>query len=67
MLEVARQHGFLFDTVQVPLNVMDAHYRSFGRLVLPDLVKHEIGGGASIGLGTILLILLLAYLLGLFR
>jgi aryl-alcohol dehydrogenase-like predicted oxidoreductase len=43
MLEVARQHGFLFDTVQMPLNVMDAHYRSFGRLVLPDLVKHEIG------------------------
>jgi aryl-alcohol dehydrogenase-like predicted oxidoreductase len=43
MLEVARQHGFLFDTVQMPLNVMDAHYRSFGRLVLPDLVKHKIG------------------------
>src|SRR5450759_2844001 len=43
MLEVARQHGFVFDTVQMPLNVMDAHYRSFGRLVLPDLVKHEIG------------------------
>jgi aryl-alcohol dehydrogenase-like predicted oxidoreductase len=43
MLEVARQNGFVFDTVQMPLNVMDAHYRSFGRLVLPDLVKHEIG------------------------
>jgi aryl-alcohol dehydrogenase-like predicted oxidoreductase len=43
MLEVSRQNGFVFDTVQMPLNVMDAHYRSFGRLVLPDLVKHEIG------------------------
>jgi aryl-alcohol dehydrogenase-like predicted oxidoreductase len=43
MLEVARQNGFVFDAVQMPLNVMDAHYRSFGRLVLPDLVKHEIG------------------------
>ena len=30
MLDVAREHGFLFDTVQMPLNVMDAHYRSFG-------------------------------------
>src|SRR5437660_8111553 len=42
-LEVAAGHGFKFDTVQMPLNVMDAHYRSFGKLVLPDLVKHEIG------------------------
>ena len=29
MLEVAREYGFEFDTVQMPLNVMDAHYRSF--------------------------------------
>jgi aryl-alcohol dehydrogenase-like predicted oxidoreductase len=43
MLEVARQHGFAIDTVQMPLNVMDAHYRSFGRLVLPELVKQQIG------------------------
>jgi aryl-alcohol dehydrogenase-like predicted oxidoreductase len=28
MLEVAKEHGFAFDTVQMPLNVMDAHYRS---------------------------------------
>ena len=34
-LEVARQHGFEFDAVQMPLNLMDAHYRSFARLVLP--------------------------------
>ena len=37
-LEVASEHGFQFDTVQMPLNVMDAHYRSFERLVLPELV-----------------------------
>jgi aryl-alcohol dehydrogenase-like predicted oxidoreductase len=43
MLEVAAQHGFKFDTVQMPLNVMDAHYRSFEKLVLPELVKQNIG------------------------
>jgi hypothetical protein len=36
MLEVAREHGFRFDAVQMPLNVMDAHYRSFEKSVLPD-------------------------------
>jgi aryl-alcohol dehydrogenase-like predicted oxidoreductase len=43
MLEVAREHGFRFDTVQMPLNVMDAHYRSFEKLVLPELVNNNIG------------------------
>ncbi len=43
MLEVAAKHDFHFDTVQMPLNVMDAHFRSFGRHVLPVLVKEEIG------------------------
>jgi aryl-alcohol dehydrogenase-like predicted oxidoreductase len=43
MLDVAREHDFTFDTVQMPLNAMDAHYRSFERLVLPELVKHDIG------------------------
>ena len=43
MLEVANQHGFKFDAVQMPLNVMDAHYRSFAKLVVPDLVKQNIG------------------------
>ncbi|MGI8990055.1 MAG: aldo/keto reductase [Bryobacteraceae bacterium] len=43
MLEFAAARGFLFDTVQMPLNVMDAHYRSFGKLVLPELVKQNIG------------------------
>ena len=43
MLEVAAGHGVTFDTVQMPLNVMDAHYRSFEKLVLPELVKRGIG------------------------
>ncbi len=43
MLEVAKENGFQFDTVQMPLNVMDAHYRSFEKLVLPELVKGNIG------------------------
>jgi len=56
MLEVARQRGFVFDTVQMPLNVMDAHYRSFERLVLPELVKQNIGvlGMKSLANGLIL-------------
>ena len=43
MLQVAREYGFEFDTVQMPLNVMDAHYRSFEKLVLPELVKQNTG------------------------
>lgn len=43
MLAVAVEHGFHFDTVQMPLNVMDAHFRSFAHLVLPELVKQKIG------------------------
>jgi aryl-alcohol dehydrogenase-like predicted oxidoreductase len=43
MLEVAAENGFKFDTVQMPLNVMDAHYRSFEQRVLPELVKQKIG------------------------
>ena len=43
MLEVAQEYGFEFDTVQMPLNVMDAHYRSFEKLVLPELVNQNIG------------------------
>jgi aryl-alcohol dehydrogenase-like predicted oxidoreductase len=51
MLEVAAQNDFRFDTVQMPLNVMDAHFRSFERQVLPILVKEQIGviGMKSIG------------------
>ncbi|HEY3747224.1 MAG TPA: aldo/keto reductase [Gemmatimonadaceae bacterium] len=56
MLEVARDHGFSFNTVQMPLNVMDAHYRSFEKLVLPELVRQNIGvlGMKSMANGIIL-------------
>jgi len=56
MLKVAKEHDFSFDTVQMPLNVMDAHYRSFEKLVLPVLVKQKIGvlGMKSMANGIIL-------------
>jgi predicted aldo/keto reductase-like oxidoreductase len=43
MLERAKKHGFRFDAVQLPLNVMDAHFDSFEKQVLPVLVREEIG------------------------
>jgi predicted aldo/keto reductase-like oxidoreductase len=43
MLEVAAAHGFHFDAVQMPLNVMDAHFRSFGQKVLPILLNEGVG------------------------
>jgi aryl-alcohol dehydrogenase-like predicted oxidoreductase len=56
MLQTADAHNFHFDTVQMPLNVMDAHYNSFGKKVLPVLVKKEIGvlGMKPMGAGIIL-------------
>jgi len=35
MFAVAAMHGFVFDTVQMPLNIMDAHFQSFERTVIP--------------------------------
>jgi aryl-alcohol dehydrogenase-like predicted oxidoreductase len=43
MLEEADRHGFVFDTVQMPLNVLDAHHDSFERNVLPVLLERDIG------------------------
>src|ERR1700724_1888383 len=43
MLQTADVHRFQFDAVQMPLNVMDAHYNSFEKKVLPVLVKNGIG------------------------
>src|SRR6266446_8327689 len=43
MLETGFARQFTFDAVQMPLNVMDAHYNSFEKKVLPVLVKHGIG------------------------
>jgi predicted aldo/keto reductase-like oxidoreductase len=55
MLEVAGQRGFRFDAVQMPLNVMDAHFRSFAKQVVPVLVKDGIGvlGMKPLGSGAI--------------
>src|SRR5438128_5312693 len=43
MLATAAQHGFTFDSVQMPLNVMDAHFNSFEKKVLPVLTKDGVG------------------------
>ncbi len=42
MLEVAAKHGFKFDAVLMPSNLMDAHFRSFAQLVMPKLVEQNI-------------------------
>jgi aryl-alcohol dehydrogenase-like predicted oxidoreductase len=49
MLAVAAERGFHIDAVQMPLNVMDAHFRSFAHLVLPYLVEQGI---APLGMKT---------------
>ena len=56
MLEVARQHGFHFDTVQMPINIMDARFRSFSQLVVPQALDQKIGvlGMKGFGNGIIL-------------
>jgi predicted aldo/keto reductase-like oxidoreductase len=43
MLATASKHDFTFDAVQMPLNVMDAHFNSFEKKVLPVLLKNDIG------------------------
>jgi uncharacterized protein len=43
MLATASAHNFKFDTVQLPLNVMDHHFNSFEARVLPVLVQQNIG------------------------
>ena len=56
MLNTAFAHDFTFDSVQMPLNVMDYHFKSFGQKVVPVLVKHGIGVLAmkSLAFGNIL-------------
>ena len=61
MLEVADKHGFHFDTVQMPINIMDAHFRSFAQLVVPQATKRKIavlgmkcfGGGVILKSGAV--------------
>jgi predicted aldo/keto reductase-like oxidoreductase len=43
MIQTAEAHSLVFDTVQMPLNVMDAHYRSFEQLVLPVAMSKGMG------------------------
>jgi predicted aldo/keto reductase-like oxidoreductase len=43
MLATASQHKFTFDAVQMPLNVMDAHFESFEKKVLPVLLQSNTG------------------------
>ncbi len=43
MLDVAAKHGFRFDTIMFPTNVMDAHFRSFARQVMPRAVHDRMG------------------------
>jgi predicted aldo/keto reductase-like oxidoreductase len=56
MIHTGLQNGFTFDAVQMPLNVMDAHYKSFAKNVVPVLVEHGIGvlGMKPLGNGIIL-------------
>jgi predicted aldo/keto reductase-like oxidoreductase len=56
MLNTGFAHKFTFNAVQMPLNLMDAHYDSFQKLVLPVLVSHNIGvlGMKPMGDGLIL-------------
>ena len=43
MLRACEAHGFRPDTVQMPLNVLDASHDSFQAKVLPELVRRGIG------------------------
>jgi aryl-alcohol dehydrogenase-like predicted oxidoreductase len=43
MLKMAMDNGFVFDAVQMPLNIIDAHYNSFEKKVLPVLLENNIG------------------------
>ena len=47
MLELAKAHNFYFDTAQMPLNILDAQFRSFAHEVVPKLVEQ---GTAVLGM-----------------
>lgn len=51
MLQTASDNGFIFDTVQMPLNILDAHYDSFEKRVLPMLIQNNIGALAMKPMG----------------
>jgi diketogulonate reductase-like aldo/keto reductase len=43
MIDIATKNGFTFDTVQMPLNIMDAHFQSFEQTVLPVAKRLDMG------------------------
>ena len=57
LLDLAEKQGFRFDVGMIALNVMDPHYKSFAKTVLPRLAAHgtgvlgfkTMGGGAFVG------------------
>jgi len=51
MLNTAMTHGFKFDAVQMPLNVMDHHFESFEVKVLPVLNRQNIAALAMKPMG----------------
>ncbi len=55
MLEMAAAHSFHFDAAQMPLNILDANFRSFAKNVVPKLVEQGIGvlGMKPMGDGSI--------------
>jgi aryl-alcohol dehydrogenase-like predicted oxidoreductase len=55
MLEVAAQHKFHFEAALMPLNILDASFRSFAHQVVPKLVEQGIGvlGMKPLASGTI--------------
>jgi predicted aldo/keto reductase-like oxidoreductase len=56
MLELARKNSYQFDSVQMPVNVMDAHFRSFTKQVIPEALRAGVGilGMKPLGGGVIL-------------
>jgi predicted aldo/keto reductase-like oxidoreductase len=43
MIDYAEKQGFHFDSVQMPINIMDAHFRSFQHQVIPVANQNGIG------------------------
>jgi len=73
MLDVAKQHGFHFDSCQMPLNVLDYNFRSFAHQVVPRLIAERtavlgmkpMASGEIFGAGNITAIECLHYALNL--
>jgi predicted aldo/keto reductase-like oxidoreductase len=73
MLDMAAKNGFHFDSCQMPLNVLDYHFKSFAHQVVPRLVKERtavlgmkpLASGQIFGAGSITAIECLHYALNL--